>query len=264
MKLVGDFKVISIWGLFMNISKIVSIVFVFVMHASCSSMDKQLAIIPKEIVAKHVADNADLSTQRNIRQTCTYARDNSNIPSDKQKLETGRRYLKDGICFLIIRPGMGHRNGAAHTQEEAGELWAKSYNAIEKLFALVDIDEQDPLMQKSSKRFILEQSVPGDRFGLKHCYTENLLKPAICRGHESGNDKFAVDLIMANPHGFAGGSDAKPGPHYNPEVVELLDCLSREVIPAGKKQYYIDLCEKQPKNPAFHAAAHGNKMCIIS
>lgn len=259
IKTVGGFRVITICGVFMNISKIFSVVFVFMIH-SCSSMDRQLAIIPKEIVAGEVSKHADVPTQRNIRQTCTYARDNTNISSDKQKLETGRRYLKDGVCFLIVRPGMGHRNGAAHTQEEAAELWGKSYNAIEKLFALVDIDEQYPLMQKRNKRFILEQSVPHSRFGLKHCYTENLLKPAIYRGHESGNDKFPVDLIMTNPHGFAGGSDVKPNSVYNnPEVVELLGSLSSDTVPAGKKQYYIDLCGKQPK-----VNVYDQRMCIIS
>jgi hypothetical protein len=122
---------------------------------------------------------------------------------------------------------------------------------------LVDIDEQSPSERKNVKKFVLEQSVPNNRFGLKHCYTENLLKPAIHDGVKSGDDRFAIDLIEANPHGFTGGSDVKPESSYNdPEVVELLGVLSNE----SQKQKYIDLCKKQPKMPA----SYGNKMCIIS
>lgn len=196
----------------MNILKIFSVVFVSIMHVFCLGMDKQLAL-PQEVALKAVSKGFDVPTQRNIRATSRFARDNVIIPEDVQKIEA----VEFAQCFLrpekhVFRIKSDHEKQTYSDKDEMNEA---KYNLIKGAFAVIDRQEDDVLKRKTAKRQMLEQNIQPNFHGLKYQYTLPLLKTAIYECSDISKNSFAVGLIEANPYGFAGGSDTLIAQSYD-------------------------------------------------
>lgn len=200
--------------------------------------------LPCDVVVHEVAPRVDIPTQRNISAVCRAARSKIKI----QELEDAEIALNGRLC-LRLYPFWSENDLFDSVLE-------RHHDYIKRLFKLADATKSDPALAKT---VFLEGCVPSSQFGLWYQYMQGLVKKAI----RCGDKDFAVDLIKANPRGFAGGSDVKSFNRFNwgvfphGEVCDLIGFYFREDNP----QFYIELCKQQPSRS--YALAADKDHCTI-
>lgn len=196
---------------------------------------KKFNELPKEITSGPIPENLDAPTRRNYSATCHALRQTISI-EDKTKLQKADLALSGNIAFRLAS-----FTGEAH--DDFCSVYTKNYDSIKILFKLADakMTPQDALY---AKRSLLEATMPKSRVGAKHWMGMGILRTAI-RDDKKNNEKFAIDLIKANPHGFC---QAYPGWGGESEMLFHITVLSPEHggVSYAEVNKYAKICKEQP------------------